>query len=331
MSTPDVIPSPAEEGEDQKIPIEPSADPGTVPEVAEENLVLFTIFVGSCVTMIAGAHECDVLNESCAGEPAWAICCGLFSLIFCIIMAIMNTYCGDAQNKIAPYFSVVLFIWWLFGTGIGTFHVPFKTTGNGYFAEWLSFFASLYYMVLCVPFLSRYFAIAQAKTEDSTPEAKYGGLVLVLSLVEFIAGCFECGDDECSGQDQMAIVMGITSILIVAAYIPLSPRCPVYKKFITYLLVLWWAIAAVILTFGKPFNVTGNGYFACWGAFLASVLLAIEAAQLTLPSVANKDSVGAAEPTSSSSEPQAELGTTDPIPEQPATVDQVTIDATAKE
>ena len=43
---------------------------------------------------------------------------------------------------------------------------------------------------------------------------------------------------------------------------------------LSVLLAVWWAAAALSLTFHAPFLVAGNGYFATWGAFAAAVALA---------------------------------------------------------
>ena len=43
---------------------------------------------------------------------------------------------------------------------------------------------------------------------------------------------------------------------------------------IAFALFAWWAVAAGILTFQGPFNLTQNGFFATWAALAASTLIA---------------------------------------------------------
>ena len=38
-------------------------------------------------------------------------------------------------------------------------------------------------------------------------------------------------------------------------------------------LLVWWAIAAGLLTFQSPFTSPGNGFFACWACLVASIVL----------------------------------------------------------
>jgi hypothetical protein len=36
-------------------------------------------------------------------------------------------------------------------------------------------------------------------------------------------------------------------------------------------LVIWWAVGALIVSFGGPFQTTGNGYFGSYLALVASI------------------------------------------------------------
>eukprot|EP00752_Nemacystus_decipiens_P002068 g1979.t1 len=43
------------------------------------------------------------------------------------------------------FIALFFFCWWTLGAGIGTFKGPFTISGNGYFAGWIAFAASLKY------------------------------------------------------------------------------------------------------------------------------------------------------------------------------------------
>jgi len=49
------------------------------------------------------------------------------------------------------------------------------------------------------------------------------------------------------------------------------------KPFLAAFLALWWFITACVLTFKiSPFNITGNGYFACWVGAIAALTWACD-------------------------------------------------------
>ena len=85
--------------------------------------------------------------DSCyAGGPAsYAICVGLFSLIFCCIFLFFGKKKASCfSNYEAPkvkwsaqqLFAVVLALWWTPATFVLTFFAPFTNTSNAYFAIW---------------------------------------------------------------------------------------------------------------------------------------------------------------------------------------------------
>lgn len=226
--------------------------------------------------------------STCDNEDAFAVCVGLISAVLCTTMFFLNMFkCSKAiHDMAAPFFGVFLFIWWLCGVGAGTFEAPFKHTSNGYFAEWLGFFCSLYYMIVVVPPLARLFNVAHQKSENAASEQRWAGLLTIFALIEVVQSLVECTDhDICTDEYLWALICGGISALITMIYIPLHEKISNSgaSKYIGYFLVLHWVFGAGVLTFDKPFTVTGNGYFACWGSVLASLMFALEAGQHALP------------------------------------------------
>jgi len=110
--------------------------------------------------------------------------------------------------------------------------------------------------------------------------------LLIASLVEMIQAAKVCSDEEkCEGSEAFAVALGTISSLLCFGII-IANRCVkrsrksfVYNKkidenllpYVSIFLTIWWVIGVVMCTFDAPFEATGNGYFACWMALLASL------------------------------------------------------------
>jgi len=110
--------------------------------------------------------------------------------------------------------------------------------------------------------------------------------LLLASLVEMIQAIKVCSDaDECEGTEAFAVALGTVSslccfgIIVANRCIKRSRKSFVYSKkidenllpYVSIFLTIWWVVGVVICTFDEPFEATGNGYFACWFALLASL------------------------------------------------------------
>ena len=153
-----------------------------------------------------------------------------------------------------------LLLWWGPGTGVLTFHGPYRTTGNPYFACWAALLCSV---LLCADaFTKMKVGIDHLKGASSSYLREMFGL-FVSSLTLFFASIDFVG----SGTGAYGMSLGIISavICVLATYLVEAKKigAPLRKGVSGVLLVLW-AAAAVLLTFDSPFTSTGNGYFACW-------------------------------------------------------------------
>jgi len=176
---------------------------------------------------------------------------------------------------------LVQFPWWTCGVGAGTFEAPFKATSNGYFAEWIAFFASALYLINAVPFMSRVMEASQRTA--SAREQQLAVLLLIFSFIELLAALVECNDhSDCSDEYGWAIFVGIVSCVCSCGYLALHATCMERKlcfgisiaAYFGYSMLFLWVWGTGVLTFDKPFVATGNGYFSSWGAMITSILFA---------------------------------------------------------
>lgn len=268
-------PAEAEEAKTEAAPMKCSAlDPKLHP--------IGIVLCASIVTWIAAARKCDTRSE-CTNEEAWAVACGFISMLATLghYISSMIAATRPCHDKISPAFAVVLFVWWLFGVGAGTFEDPFKQTDNGYFAEWIAFFASMYYMANEVPFMAK--ALEASQHTSAAREQQLAALVVIFSLIELTACVVECNDHhDCSGTYGWAVFVGTVSSVCAIGYLLLHTICmdrkPCFGLSISawygYGMLILWCWGCGVLTFDKPFRQTGNGYFSSWGAMISSILFA---------------------------------------------------------
>jgi len=104
-----------------------------------------------------------------------------------------------------------------------------------------------------------------------------GGILIAscIELAQAAENCQKTGND-CEDEDGYAVAVGCLSLFLCLFYFICYKFSPGmtgnFNKYVPIFLFLWWAIGTVVLTFDSPFTETGNGYFACWGAVLISLL-----------------------------------------------------------
>jgi len=125
--------------------------------------------------MWAAWSLCDrVGSEYCTNELAWALAVGIISFVLTLLMMIAMAlgYTHEIEQA-HPIASILFSLLWTIGVGICTFESPFTTacgysaswipasawswgstwagysnvsSANGYFACWIAFIASIYYL-----------------------------------------------------------------------------------------------------------------------------------------------------------------------------------------
>lgn len=118
---------------------------------------------------------------------------------------------------------------------------------------------------------------AEADNKSFENETACIGGILIASCVELAQASQNCTEklNKCEDEDGFAVAVGTISLFLCICYlICLKFKRNVIAKFTQYLslfLLIWWSVGVIVLTFKHPFNTTGNGYFACWGAALLSI------------------------------------------------------------
>lgn len=108
---------------------------------AKDNGLLFLLCLTSAMEMFAGVGYCDKRNY-CRGYYAWAVSAGAVSLALGIVKLCLFYLQTDFYEKISPFTSSFLFLWWIPGAGVTTFAGPFFAVGNGYIGAWGAFLCS---------------------------------------------------------------------------------------------------------------------------------------------------------------------------------------------
>ena len=109
--------------------------------------------------------------------------------------------------------------------------------------------------------------------------SRHLSLVLFASIVEVIAASSTCINATCSGNHIFAIIVGCVSLLACALLYVLYERIGRMVSYVVGGLCMWWLLAIIVCTFNGPFTAidgaitNANGFFATWGAFLASIML----------------------------------------------------------
>jgi len=126
-----------------------------------------------------------------------------------------------------------------------------------------------------------------AVSDEEEYQMKVNGCLVALivascaELAQAAKKCDELGQNplfECNKSYMFAIVVGAVSLGLNALFgggLYFSPD--MFKPYIPYhaiVMVLLWGFGVAVCTFDKPFNDTGNGYFATWGAAVISVYFA---------------------------------------------------------
>lgn len=130
----------------------------------------------------------------------------------------------------------------------------------------------------------------ESDTGDAAPESKRmtfklpfrdievgeEGLPYIFMIIASIILLLSCiGEDK--NQAYAISVAVITLVLAITAVALMNAMPDTWDKFgtwLSYFMLLWNSIGAIVLTFNGPFLATTNGYFASWALVIFSIMVA---------------------------------------------------------
>jgi len=270
------------------------------PKAPSGNGLLVSIGVASCIVFIAGVFDCVDAggwngdgngnngrwdddgnngrgwgnNGVCNGNTAWALACGLVSMIIVLVMLVgpMVGGCGGCVSSAKPFVGAFLFLWWLIGAGVITFAGPYTIASNGYFGSWVACVGSVLYGMEVSDFVQQAVGFVSGPAQSAGPAM--AGLV-ISSIIELIAASISCRGG-CLNDNAYAVAVGAVSLglcIVIMAFPKCLPQVNQFMPYIILLLCLWWLAAGIVLTFRWPFAWAGNGYFATWVAVVCVALV----------------------------------------------------------
>jgi hypothetical protein len=150
-----------------------------------------------------------------------------------------------------------------------TYFGSFQTTqiASGYFGAWFAFIVSTASLVLVSPSFER--GLDKADYSARKPIFFIG----LASAVVMGAGIGPCSPPvECVSYNVYSIIVSVVSLMICLILI-IRPRAfgENLLRYVAFFLLIWWIFGCAVLTLGAPFQATGNGFFGCYAALLASV------------------------------------------------------------
>lgn len=195
-------------------------------------------------------------QKGTTGTLIYAIIVAVFSLAACLGIQTGEYMKPGFLEKNEKMVSLALLLWWAVGAWVITFRGPFTVTSNGYFSAWGGLLFTFQWAL-------------HMDTREFTSLPYDRKLLFLLSLCGLIE-VFSCIkpliDNYYTGQAAWGMTAGIITFLLCGFLF----KGYVNVKFILLkvtagVLFTMWATVAGLLTFGGPFELTGNGYFASWG------------------------------------------------------------------
>jgi hypothetical protein len=231
---------------------------------AMDKLVL--LLLGSIVVLLQTAF----LDNTSDFYHVWALGVSASSTILCVVLLVF-LFCDKIPQDIMKFSTLLLTIIWIGGTSLMTMKAPYAVTGNGYFGAWI---ALLMAWLLAVD----YFPALKGPMDSLVHQ---GGTIVALltiaSLTVFAQTVWNClaNDHWCHGEAVWIMICSGVSLAITALlHVPsVSGKIRENFKFVALFLVIWWMVGFFVATFDSPYVFTGNGFFGCWVAVIASAAL----------------------------------------------------------
>jgi len=208
---------------------------------------------------------------SSAPYLSYALSVSVVSLAACLIIQTGEFVNPGLLEKVEKPVSLFLFVWWAVGTGVMTFKAPFIVLGNGYFSAWAGLAFTTHWALNIDIVKSRFTELD--KCGKAIVSLGMAAAVEMFACIPYLSGGSWCG--KCFvGQAAWGLSAGV--ITIIACIVLLKMYDDIDAKLFkvsSIIIFIVWAVVAGVCTFDGPFLSAGNGYFGCWGGFLASTFL----------------------------------------------------------
>jgi len=233
------------------------------------------ILLGSLIVLI---QTCVIYHDSFWWTFAAAI--SGISVVLCATLMLIKRRGTAKTDNVASVIVGILVAMWLCGTACMTVKAPYTHTGNGYLGAWV---ALVFSWLLAV----QHFPSLKAPFDDLASSG--GNLMAMLFLASLVVFC----QTLWLVIDHRGFRYGEVVWLLVCSSFSLFALLFMWVKAgsemvrnnfyaITIFLYLWWCVGWFVGTFDAPYGHTGNGFFGCWVALIASFLLADSARGLRL-------------------------------------------------
>ncbi|GAB5356322.1 hypothetical protein AAMO2058_000280900 [Amorphochlora amoebiformis] len=244
-----------------------SSDSEPAQNVFEVDMAI--LFVTSLVVLTAAGKICHEVG-SCRNQLGYAVAVGSLGFISSLTYLFILKRSPDYLVPLNSFIGVANGIFWTVSVGVLTFDRPFSSTGNGYFATWVSFLAAMHFMYHSLPRLQNFF---QQLNEGAFQQwnRKILLVIFLASIIEVFAAANACSiSSKCTKYYGWAVACGTISIVFIGVLLFVPFLTTRFLHYFSGILFVWWVIGSAIMTYDAPFVQTGNGYFACWIAVLAS-------------------------------------------------------------
>eukprot|EP01147_Barroeca_monosierra_P010405 gene10405-2536_t len=207
-------------------------------------ITVFVCLAASVIVFASAADECDTGNICDNSRYAWAIACGVVSVVICMIRLLFIYLKAHIDPKLDAVIGAALLILWGFGAAFNTsVRGPFVQTRNGYFGTWVAFGAA---SVLCAKSFSAAFETLRSRITS----VNTGVLLVAISSFIVMAVAADVCDNTpgpCTRRRGFAVASGSIGLLVSIA--------EMITKVTAIFLVGWWAVGAAVNTSAEgPFS-----------------------------------------------------------------------------
>eukprot|EP00127_Corallochytrium_limacisporum_P006382 Clim_evm93s225 gene=Clim_evmTU93s225 len=246
--------------------------------IPDNQTALALTAVAALILFGTSADLCRTGNNDCDGRLAYGVAAGVIAFVLAGGLLAGGRYAPDVvTDQVHMAASAFLLFWGALTAGLLTsIDGPYpntNTSANGYFSTWIMFFASVIYAFNNISYVRQGASLGAAYLNSLV------GVILVASVICFSTAADTCNQTGVSCDDRLAfgVAAGVISTVVCLAVLGMARANPDmvanYALFISGFLAIWWAISAGVLTSPDdgPFASLGNGYFATWIAFFASI------------------------------------------------------------